>query len=66
MKPCWAVLSTQSLLRVVFCHNAVRVNFKHDIGGNQFTLIILTSGRTLTIKPADISEITVVSAFSFE
>ena len=27
----WAILSTQSLLRVVFCHNAVSVNFKHDI-----------------------------------
>ena len=27
----WAILSTQSLLRLVFCHNAVSVNFKHDI-----------------------------------
>ena len=38
----WAILSTQSLLRVVFCHNAVSVNFKHDIRGSKFTLIIET------------------------
>ena len=38
----WAILSTQSLLRVVFCHYAVRVNFKHDIRGCKFTLIIET------------------------
>ena len=38
----WAVLSTQSLLRVVFCHNAIGVNFKDDIGGSKFTLIIET------------------------
>ena len=36
----WAILSTQSLLRVVFCHNAVSVNFKRDIRGSKFTLII--------------------------
>ena len=38
----WAILSTQSLLRVVFCHNAVSVNFKHDVRGSKFTLIIET------------------------
>ena len=38
----WAILSTQSFLRVVFCHNAVSVNFKHDIRGSKFTLIIKT------------------------
>ena len=38
----WAILSTQSVLRVVFCHYAVSVNFKHDISGCQFTLIIET------------------------
>ena len=38
----WAILSTQRLLRVVFCHNAVSVNFKHDIRGSKFTLIIET------------------------
>ena len=36
----WAIISTQSLLRVVFCHNGVSVNFKHDIGGRKLTLII--------------------------
>ena len=36
----WAILSTQSLLRVAFCHNAASVNFKHDIRGSKFTLII--------------------------
>ena len=30
----------QSLLRVVFCHNAVSINFRHDIRGSIFTLII--------------------------
>ena len=36
----WAILSSQSLLRVVFCHNVVSVlNFKHDIRGSKFTLI---------------------------
>ena len=38
----WVILSTQSLLRVVFCHNAISVNFKHDIRGSKFTLIIET------------------------
>ena len=38
----WAILSTQDLLRVVFCHNTVNVNFKHDITGSKFTLIIET------------------------
>ena len=38
----WAILSTQRLLRVVFCHNAVSVNFNHDIRGSKFTLIIET------------------------
>ena len=38
----WAILSTQSLLRAVFCHNAVSVNFNHDIRGSKFTLIIET------------------------
>ena len=38
----WAILSTQSLLRIVFCHNAVSVNFKHDIRGSKFALIIET------------------------
>ena len=38
----WAILSIQSLLRVLFCHNAVSVNFKHDIRGSKFTLIIET------------------------
>ena len=28
-----------AILRVIFCHNAVRVNFKHDIRGSKFTLI---------------------------
>ena len=37
-----AILSTQSLLRVLFCHNAVSVNFKQDIRGSKFTLIIET------------------------
>ena len=41
----WAILSIQGLLRVVFCHNAVSVNFKHDIRGSKFTLI------TETLKP---------------
>ena len=34
----WAILSTRSLLRVVFFHNAVSVNFKHDIRSSKFTL----------------------------
>ena len=38
----WAILSTQSLLRVVFCHNAVSVNFKPDVRSSKFTLIIET------------------------
>ena len=38
----WAVLLTQSLLRAVFCNSAVSVNFKHDIMGSKFTLIIET------------------------
>ena len=38
----WAILSNQRLLWVVFCHNAVSVNFKHDIRGSKFTLIIET------------------------
>ena len=36
----WAVLSTQSLLQVVLCRNAVSVNFKHDIRVSEFTWII--------------------------
>ena len=80
-----------AILRVIFCHNAVRVNFKHHTRGRKFTMIVetlikacselvvlevrvsfpcpmlsvLTSWRTLTIKPADMSENTVVSASSF-
>ena len=88
----WAILLTESLLQVVFCHNAVSVNFKYDIRGSKFTLFyyrntkacselvvlevirvsfpcpmlsVLTSGRTLTIKPADVSENTVGFACSF-
>ena len=38
----WAKLSTQSLSRLVFCHNAISVNFKHDIRGSKFTLIMET------------------------
>ena len=38
----WVILSTQSLLLVAFCHNAISVNFKHDIRGSKFTLIIET------------------------
>ena len=38
----WAILSTQSLLRVVFCYNVVSVNFKHGIRGSKFTLMIET------------------------
>ena len=38
----WAILWTQSFLGVVFCHNAVSVNFKHDIRGSKNTLIIKT------------------------
>ena len=36
----WAILWNQSFLRVVFCYNAVSVNFKHDISGSKNTLII--------------------------
>ena len=45
----WAILSSQSLLRVVFCHNAVSVNFKQDIRGSKFTLIIETLRASLEL-----------------
>ena len=38
----WAILLTEGLLRVVFCHNAVSVNFKYDIRSSKFTLTIET------------------------
>ena len=37
----WAILLTESLLQVVFCHNAVSVNFKYDIRVSKFTLFLL-------------------------